>query len=236
MSVGGCFGFSEPIAGFDGVVFGGSRPAVAGVLLLGVFLVYFSLGYFGFFVLTQGSRLLWLFNGLVNGLLPLVTVVLAIEQLVLSEEFSSIDDLSAQLERMSEFRSRVSDLTGDSVSPIEPAAFLTALLRTLQDRAHTLRAGLPEDHDRDGEVDDLTAELIEQTDAVSQQLEQLSMTDDLLLIMLSYNDSRLFHSTQKIRTEHTSSLPSSTVSTLDESQELLKRIDTPGFQNDLPGT
>lgn len=207
-------------------VFGGSRPAVVGLLLLGVFLIYFVLGYGGYFVLTEGSRLMWLFNGLVNGLLTLVTVVLAIEQLVLSEEFGSINDIYDQLESMSDFRATVAELTDETVTPIEPAAFLTALLRTLQDRATELRAEIPEDHSVSREIENYTTDVIEQSEDVSHQLEKSSMTADLLLIMLSYNDSRLIHSGRELHTEHAASLPSSAASTLEEIQELLQRIDT----------
>lgn len=206
-------------------VFGGSRPAVVGFLLLLVFLVYFLLGYSGFFVLTGGSRLMWLFNGLVNGLLTLVTVVLAIEQLVLSEEFGSIDDIYGQLESTSEFRSKVEELTDNPVSPIEPADFLDVLLQTLQERANDLQTELPEDHRLDCEVDDYATAVLEQTNRVAQQLVNSTVTADLLLVMISYNDSELFHRARKIQAEHTASLPSSTVSALEEIQELLKRID-----------
>lgn len=207
-------------------VFAGSRPAVVGLLLLGVFLVYFVLGSVGIFVVAEGTRLMWLFNGLVNGLLTLVTVVLAIEQLVLSEEFGSIDDIYDQLESMSEFRARVAELTGESVSPIEPAPFLTGLLRTLQDRAYELRTDLPGDHDLRSEIDGFTTDVIEQTDDVSRQLEASAITADPLLIMISYNDSKLFYRARKLQVEHASSLGSSTVTSLEEIQELLKRIDT----------
>lgn len=206
-------------------VFGGSRPAVVGLLLLGVFLSYFVLGYFGFFVLDEGSRLMWLFNGLVNGLLTLVTVVLAIEQLVLSEEFGSIDDIYDQLESMSDFRTGAADLTNETVTPIEPAAFLNALLRTLQERATQLRAEIPDDHSVSREIGNYTADVIEQSEDVSHQLEKSSMTADLLLIMISYNDSRLIHSARELHAKHAASLPSSAASTLEEMQELLQRID-----------
>lgn len=206
-------------------VFGGSRPAVVALMLLGVFLSYFALGYSGFFVLDEGSRLMWLFNGLVNGLLTLVTVVLAIEQLVLSEEFGSIDDIYDQLDSMSDFRTGVAELTNDTVTPIEPAAFLDALLRTLQERATELRARTPADHPVSREIGSYTAEVIEQSTDISHRLEESSMTADLLLIMLSYNDSRLIHSARELHAEHAASLPPSAGSTLEDIQELLQRID-----------
>jgi hypothetical protein len=208
-------------------VYGGDRVAVTAVLLGAAFIIYFVLGTLNIFFLPS-SRLMWLLNGLVNGLLSLVTIILAVNQLVLSQQFGSVGELYDRLEELIEFRERVEGKTTATVAPAKPSEFFAGLLTALNDRAQALQEGAVDCDDEQlcDEIDEYATDLTEQTSRIHDEVEDSEGTFGVLLSILDYNDSRQFYTARRLRTAYADSHTDVTGSALDEIRELLKEIDT----------
>ncbi len=207
-------------------VYGGDRLAVMAGLLVAAFIVYFVLGVLNVFFLP-GNRLMWLLSGLVGGLLSLVTLVLTVNQLVLSQQFGSVGELYDRLEQMIDFRELVEGTTGTTVTPVQPDEFIAVLLTALSDRTQELGEDVSEcDEQLSDEIDQYTTDLTEQTNQIHGQVEDLDGTFEVLLSILDYNNSRHFYTARPLRTEYDDTASETTKTALDEIQELLKEINT----------
>jgi hypothetical protein len=85
-------------------------------------------------VRAQAKR--WL---VLDGILPFITVVLAINQLILTQEFGTTGTFRARLDETDQFRETVETDAGIETSPATPTAFLRTLVRAARDRAEALR-------------------------------------------------------------------------------------------------
>ena len=208
-------------------VYGGDRLAVTAGLLVAAFVVYFVLGSLDLFFLPD-NRLMWLLSGLVGGLLSLVTLVLTVNQLVLSQQFDSIGGLNDRLEQMIDFREQAEGTTETDVMPVQPGEFIADLLAALSDRAQELGEDASEydDDQLSDEIDQYVTDLTEQTNQVHGEVENLEGTFAVLLAILDYNNSRHFYTARRLRTTYADSHSDATKTALDEIQELLKQINT----------
>jgi hypothetical protein len=152
-------------------LYGGNRPAVAAGLVGAAFIVYFVLGALNI-IFLPGNRLMWLLNGLVNGLLSLVTIVLTVNQLVLSQQFDSMGELYTRLEEMIDFREQVEEMTETDVTPVVPGEFFAGLLAAVAERAQTLTEGAPDcdDDELAAEIDEFTTDLTDRTNDVHDKV------------------------------------------------------------------
>ena len=86
-----------------------------------------------------------LFQALATAIVTGVTLVVAINQLVLSQELGAVSDQRERMNGSLEFREAVAEDLGEPVSPLEPAAFLTAILDATGDRADALEAAMSDE-------------------------------------------------------------------------------------------
>jgi hypothetical protein len=78
------------------------------------------------------------FSALVTGIVTGVTLVVTIDQLVLSQQLGPLGEQREQLDDALQFRREVESLVGDT-SPAEPGAFIGALVETTDNRAAALK-------------------------------------------------------------------------------------------------
>ena len=121
----------------------GNRQLVAGGIAVGFAVVVRSLIGVGFLDVGADSKAATVFaSGLTAGVVTLVTVALSINQLILSRVFDAPDSLIDRLEGTRELRGSVEELAGAPASPNDPAAFLSMIAATLEDRAASLEAAI----------------------------------------------------------------------------------------------
>lgn len=117
----------------------GNRLVVAaGVVVFTALLLLAVLWGYGLDSLAPNSPMYFLFGSLLTGNLTLLTVVLSINQLVLSRELGAPGTLRERIDRTVDFRSTVEDTTDVRVSPNSPANFLELLHESVKTRAHAL--------------------------------------------------------------------------------------------------
>ncbi|MDG5819326.1 hypothetical protein [Natronococcus sp. A-GB7] len=146
---------------FRWTVIEGNRLTVAGVLLGGIALLLLALLVVNLFPRAPGEPLYLLFSSFLGGNLTLITVVIAINQLVFSRELGSPGNLERRTRNAVEYRDQVQDVMDQAVSPVMPGSFLLVLHENLGKRAQSLRETVTDslDGDLSAEIDELVGAL-----------------------------------------------------------------------------
>jgi hypothetical protein len=207
----------------------GNRLVVAaGLSLLFVALTALLVA-FGLVYVGPGSYLpTALASGLLSGLLTLLTVVLSINQLILSRLFGSAGDLSDQLDGTLEYRRTVEDIADVDVSPNRPNAFLGLLGDTLMRRAGEFERGV----ERAAVELDAGDDAGSYAAAVTNYGDHLSTADRLddalkvLLITLGTEYADHLETARKFEHRYGETLPEEAGDALDDVLELLKAVAT----------
>ena len=120
----------------------GSRVMVTGVLLALVFLTLLGLATIRPLqlrtLLTETNAVKTLFSTLLSGAILLVSIVVSINSVVLTQE---ITDIETQQERVSasiEFRRHIEETIEPDVTPARPAEFLTTVMYAISEQTETL--------------------------------------------------------------------------------------------------
>lgn len=134
------------------------------------------------------------------GIITGVTLVLTVNQLVLSQELGSLADQRDRLRGAMEYRTDVDDFIGEGASPAEPTAFLRSLVAGIGDRGRKLS----EEHGSPGEgaageAAEFGASVAERADTVVERLYGSRFGDfDMLWAALHYNYSRQIQEGQSL--------------------------------------
>lgn len=118
------------------------RTLLAGILAIVMFGVFVGLGAYAVpafrTYMTQSVPTRYTFQAFITALITGVTLVVTINQLVLSQELGPLPDQRERMSGSMSFRGDVEDIFG-TASPPEPAAFLRALVENTTEKAETLR-------------------------------------------------------------------------------------------------
>jgi len=142
------------------------RRLVAGGLVLVVFLGLVGLSLLlpdPAAALRSGDPVETGLQALVGATITGVTLILTLNQLVLSQEFGAVGDQRGRMEGAMSFREDVAEALGEQVSPVEPSAFLRALVDRSAERVRAVRDAV-EDPDEELET------LLDSTEANAEQV------------------------------------------------------------------
>lgn len=209
------------------VLLDGNRYLLVAVFSAAVFVISLGIGVAGYIPVTDPQTATTLVAAIVGGTLPFITIVLAINQLVLSKELGWPGELTERFDAMTSFRMEVEDVTGTSVSPAAPADFLQLLVETVVIQAETLQPVV--DTIDDPAVADLVEEFItavtSEGQIVNDALENADFgTFDALSAVLGHFNGAHLYTARIIRTHHTDDLSDEGVETLDTLIELLGHL------------
>ncbi|TYL40692.1 hypothetical protein CV102_00390 [Natronococcus pandeyae] len=167
----------------------------------------------------------FLFQALVTAIITGVTLVLTINQLVLSQELGAVDDQRERLDGSLEFHEDVEDVIDAPISPPEPASFLQAIIVASQDRAEEFRDAVAGSRDEEFEerVDDFVDNLTTHADSICGDLDDAQFgTYDVVKSALDYNYSWKIFRARRIRNAHADEFDDEASEAHDELLESLK--------------
>ncbi|PSP54716.1 hypothetical protein BRC82_09280 [Halobacteriales archaeon QS_1_67_19] len=201
------------------VLLDGNRHLLAAGLSLAIFAACATLGSAGLIPVTDPDTATGFVGAVVGGTLPFITIVLAINQLVLSQELGWTGELSDRFEAMASFRRRVEEWTDAAVSPAAPADFLRLIVEAVVDRAERLgraAAGV-ENPDRAARVEDFVEAVRSEGAIVAGALEEADFgTFDALSAVLGHFNGSHLHTARTLRAECGDDLPADTLDALVE--------------------
>lgn len=199
-----------------------SRPLLAGVLTVGVFVAFVTVGEWlapAFSEQIADTDMMdTTFSAMITAIVTGTTLVVTIGQLVLAQENGPLGDQYDRMERSMEVRDRVATLV-DTPSPIEPAAFLGEILDGIEDRSEALEAAVSGTGDGDlrEAVADLDANVNRNADAVRERLDGAQFGSfDVVAAALQFDYSRKVFAVERIADEHADSLSDDQSERLDE--------------------
>ncbi|MFC6717991.1 hypothetical protein ACFQGT_10165 [Natrialbaceae archaeon GCM10025810] len=180
--------------------------------------------------LENVQALFYAFSGLITGNLTLITVVVSINQILLSRELSTPSELKSQIGNVVSFRGDVEEAAGE-VAPVMPQGFLRLLVEATREGAQRL-GGLartdtgPEAAD---ELDEVVSTLTEQLDRVDGLLKRSGTgTFGVLSTLLETNYAEQFNRLRRIKSEHDADVPPDVEEAIDDLLERLARSTSPG--------
>jgi len=142
------------------------------------------------------------FQGLLTAIITGVTLVVTINQLVLSQELGAVGDQRERMEGAMAFRHDVEDLLDRPVAPADPASFLRAIVEETGDRAEALSetAAGPLEEDHRQRVQAYVDSLTENARSVSDRLADAQFgTFEVLFAALDYNYSWKIYEARRLR-------------------------------------
>lgn len=212
------------------ILLDGNRWLITGVLLGILFVTLVgltSLSPAPVLVLETESSVNFVFSGLITGTITAVTLILGINQLVVSQELGPLGKQRDRMRGAMDFRQDIEEVAGLTVSPTEPPAFFRALVEASQQQATAVRDALDGDTDADvrDDVTEYTDTITDNASTVSERLKGAQFgTFQVLNTALDYDYSRKIHTGRRIRNEHHGSLSDEVLESLDDLLETLKLL------------
>lgn len=206
----------------------GNRLVVAGIAIAMMGALISLLQLSEIVAVRNTGSLFYLFGSLLSGNLTLLSLVISINQLVLSRQLGSPGELREQINNVTEYRKQVIDEAELDVAPVTPSEFLKVLLQHTRrevQRLGGLTAGT--DHrDLREDVNAFTTEVTEHVDRITLLLEQSGIgTFNALSAALTTNYAQLIHQARTIETNYGEDLHDAGVEGLDRTVHRLQQID-----------
>ncbi|MGM0421358.1 MAG: hypothetical protein ACQEQG_10220 [Bacillota bacterium] len=187
---------------------GGRRWFVTGILIVIVFIALVTAGYLHPNVETSirsSDSVDTLFQALLTAIITGVTIVVTLNQLVLSQELGAVKDQRERMEGALQFREDAADIIQAQVSPSRPAQFIRALVQVSADRAKDLRESVSDSTDKNfrQEINDFTNSLIGNAERVAEGLNNAQFGEfDVISSALDFDYSWKIFTARRIKKKY----------------------------------
>lgn len=152
------------------------------------------------FIIRNTTPLTYMASSLITGNVTLITVVVAINQVILSQELESPGSLREEIEQTAEYRQAALDQQTISTNPSD---FHHQLLQQTRQHALSLEELLPGTGTTDDVSDSLLTNLPEQCKQVSDQLESASDTlSDVVVPAFGINYTGYIHNCHQLQARY----------------------------------
>lgn len=205
----------------------GNRLVIAGgvvVLMLGLLVAAEQLGWIP---MADTQPAYYLLSSLIGGNITLITVVVSINQLLLSREMSSPGELESQIQNVIDYREGVEEHAG-TIAPVHPLGFLELLFANTRREAQRIGGmtfGAVGEEVRT-EVDDTVEALTDHVDHVESILDASETnTFKVLSVTLTTNYAHQINQIRRIRATDGDDLPETVMDALDNLIDHLQRVD-----------
>ncbi|PCR92595.1 hypothetical protein [Natrinema ejinorense] len=208
-----------------------NRWALTGIVLVVVFVVLVGLSQVGLtplrVIVASNNGTFWIFSAFIGAVITGTSIVVTINQLVLSQELGAVGDQRERMEAAMEFRQDLEGKLEEDVTPPEPAAFLYELVDGIQEEANEFESAIAAEpghsDDLQGKVDSYVDDITENARSVKKDLEGAQFgTFEVIWNALKFNYSRKIYDARKLRADHDDELSADADEEIDEMISLLK--------------
>lgn len=202
----------------------GNRLVVSGLILTGTFLLLLGFGWLGFIDVQDEGAVRGVATAFIPGLIAFLSIVIAINQLVLSQEFGSADEIRDRIESIREYRHDVEDLAGTGTSPVLPSGFLSFVLQIIRYEAREFEARTESGSESESvPIQQYARTIIDESTHALKSLEQLQQGRfNALLPVLEYKDSYQLYEARRLQRDHADALLADAEHSLDRLIETLE--------------
>ncbi len=206
-----------------------NRWVLIGTVLVIVFVVLVGLSLLDLtplrVIVENQDGLEFLFSAFIGAIITGTSIVVTINQLVLSQELGAVGDQRERMQQSMEFRQNIEAEIQEGASPPEPASFLYMLVNGIEERANTLQENMEDERDEElkEKIDDYVDNLTGNAEAVKENLEDAQFgTFEVIWSALNFNYSWKIYSARQIRAEHSESMSDDANEEIDDMIEVLK--------------
>lgn len=205
----------------------GNRLVVAGLVTLAFAAGVAVMSSAGIVTTIGPTRITYMFQALITWNVTLITIVVSINQLVLSRELNAPGELQDRIENVIEYRESVEETTDRSPLPVTPADFLTALLEGAEETARRLDETVGEHEEQyPPEVSEFTSEFSKRIERNRADVERSqSSTFSGLVTLLETDFSRELYEAYRLKTRYGDDLPPEAGDLIDEQMRSIEQID-----------
>lgn len=196
-------------------------------ILLSIFLALIGLGYIGTSPLrsivdNQGG-LHFLFSAFIGAIITGTSIVVTINQLVLSQELGAVGKQQSRMQNSMDFRQEVEEKIGETIVPPEPAEFTKELISEIKEKSIKLQTDADQSKEETyAAIEDYTDSLIKNAKEVEKMLEDAQFgTFNVIWSALNFNYSEKIHQSRQIQSEHKENLSDRDLETLNKIRDLL---------------
>lgn len=205
----------------------GNRLSVAAALLAVSFLM---LGPVGHLLATGRLGLLapahdpsTLLIPLLSGVFLLVSIVVSINSLYISQEQTPLGQQREEIEGVGRFREDVEAVVDEPISTAEPNRLLTLLSASVVSGLQSLRE-LAGDADVQADIDDYLEETAARNGVLNERLDAAEGVLDVVTATMDYQYGRQASGLRRLRSDHGEALPDEAVSVIGELLEALEQF------------
>jgi hypothetical protein len=158
----------------------------------------------GAFPLSNLQIVSRLYQGLLVGNITLVTVIVSINQLLLTRELQAPGELRTQMEDVADYRREVEEAAGE-IAPVQPLGFLRLLVDATRQEARRLGTFATDGGVTEGraEIDTVVTTLIDQLDEIDALLsESDTSTFSVLSVLLETNYAIQINRLRQLKADH----------------------------------
>lgn len=192
------------------ILLDGPRSAVIGITASGLLLFLTAVSFSPFSPLSSYQSIFYAFGGLISGNFTLITVVVSINQLLLSQKLQTPDELRSQIEGVIDYREEIEDAS-ERIAPVEPSEFLRLLIENTRQTAQQL-GGLSiteASSETSDELNEIITNVTREIDRTDDLLEESTLsTFHVLVTTLNTNYAKDIHRLRQIRYRQNDQLPS----------------------------
>jgi len=206
----------------------GNRMAVSAVLLLVVAFVVLIAVVSGFTPLRVRDPMLFMLFALISGNFTLITIVVSLNQFVLTRHLESPDEIRHRMDEMLGYRQEVSESSMQTVLPITPSGFLKVLFSNIARHGRDLERRIPEIENEQTRtaLDQLTAELDSHASYVIDLLEDAPRSvQPALFTTLNANYASSIYLAFYLESEYAGAISEETTTLLTQLIRSLKQVD-----------
>ncbi|WP_115865381.1 hypothetical protein [Halorussus litoreus] len=207
----------------------GERMHATAVLLVIVLVVLLSLSVVRpvdvYALLNDTNTIQTLFNTLLSGMILLVSVVVSINSIVLSEEITDIEHQRERIDASIDYRGQIEEFIEGDVSPARPAEFLRIILKIIDQQSAALAdiAAESDDPDFRKQAEAFSEEITEEAERAGETLTDTRFgTFKVLLAGLNYDYSWQLHVARHFKRKYGERLSDDEEAAIDHLVETLK--------------
>jgi hypothetical protein len=211
----------------------GNRMTVAAVLLASTFVVLFGLGVIRPVdmrrLLTETNAVNTLFGALLSGAILLVSIVVSINSVVLSQEITGIEDQEERISASIEYRQHIEGFIDADLTPARPAEFLAAVLYAVSEKTDALVeiAGDSSNEEFEEHAETFAESVAEDILQARDRLQGGELgTFPVLLAGLNYNYSGQLHAARGFKRRYADELSEDDRDTIDDLIDTLTFVGT----------
>ena len=227
-SYGTDMGQESSIGAFEWVIVDGNRLLVAALITAVAFVLLVGLNALNVIAFVNDDSVTRLAGGMIAGTFSLVTLVVSVNQMILSREFSSAGEARDKRSGVMEFREDVEGLANVPASPASPAALIDLIVVTIHERADDLEESVadhPDPEFRDA-ISQYVAGIDDSTERIHETLEETAFgTFNAVSAAVNYNDAWQIYAGRHLYNRHQDSLSEETSEAFERLLDALKLFD-----------